>query len=107
MILLIINVVFAEGGYKPREPQCFESVITSPELPGIGIYYDKTNISKEDSSTVPCFAMIRTKLWKLIIRDQGKEELYDLLYDPNETNNLIDVYAYDKVKADLKEQLLM
>jgi len=100
------NAVFAEGGYNPREPQCFEPVITSPELLGIGIYYDKTNIPKEDSSTVARSAMIRTKLWKLIIRDQGKEELYDLMYDPNEANNLIDIYAYDKVKADLKEQLL-
>ena len=100
------NAVFAEGGYNPREPQCFEPVITSPELPGIGIYYDKTNIPKEDRSTVARSAMIRTKLWKLIIRDQGKEELYDLMYDPNEANNLIDIYAYDKVKSDLKEQLL-
>ena len=100
------NVVFAEGGYNPREPQCFEPAITSPELLGIGIYYDKTNIPKEDSSTVARSAMIRTKLWKLVIRDQGKEELYDLMYDPNEATNLIDIYAYDKVKADLKEQLL-
>ena len=100
------NAVFAEGGYNPREPQCFEPVISSPELPGIGIYYDKTNIPKEDTSTVSRSVMIRTKLWKLIIRDQGKEELYDLMYDPNEANNLIDIYAYDKVKADLKEQLL-
>ncbi len=100
------NAVFAEGGYNPREPQCFEPVITSPELPGIGIYYDKTNIPKEDRSTVARSAMIRTKLWKLIIRDQGKEELYDLMYDPNEANNLIDIYAYDKVKSYLKEQLL-
>ncbi len=100
------NAVFAEGGHNPREPQCFEPVIASPELPGIGIYYDKTNIPKEDSSTVARSAMIRTKLWKLIIRDQGKEELYDLMYDPNEANNLIDIYAYDKVKTDLKEQLL-
>ncbi len=100
------NAVFAEGGYNPREPQCFEPVIANPELPGLGIYYDKTNIPKEDSSTVARSAMIRTKLWKLVIRDQGKEELYDLMYDPNEANNLIDIYAYDKVKADLKEQLL-
>ncbi|GAG86140.1 unnamed protein product, partial [marine sediment metagenome] len=45
------NAVFAEGGYNPREPQCFEPVISSPELIGIGIYYDKTNIPKEDRST--------------------------------------------------------
>jgi hypothetical protein len=50
--------------------------------------------------------MIRTKTWKLVIRDSGKEELYDLMYDPNEASNLIDIYAYDKIKADLKEKLL-
>jgi len=28
------------------------------------------------------------------------------MYDPSEASNLIDIYAYDKIKADLKEQLL-
>ena len=100
------NAVFAEGGYNIREPQCFESVIKDPDLPGAGIYYDKTNLQIENPSTVTRSAMIRTKLWKLIIRDGAKEELYDLMNDPNELNNLIDIYAFDKVKADLKEKLL-
>ena len=38
-------------------------------------------------------AMIRNKLWKQIIRDGTNEELYDLMYDPNEVNNLIDIYG--------------
>lgn len=50
--------------------------------------------------------MIRTLLWKLVIRDAGKEELYDLINDPNEKNNLIDNSAHEKIKANLKEQLL-
>jgi arylsulfatase A-like enzyme len=98
--------VFAEGGYNLREPQCFENVIKDPDLPFAGIYYDKTNLQTENPSTVVRSVMIRTKLWKLVIRDGDKEELYDMMYDPSEINNLIDVYAYDKVKADLKEKLL-
>ena len=49
---VIRQSVFAEGGYNPREPQCFEPVISDRDAPGIGIYYDKTNIPKEDQSTV-------------------------------------------------------
>ncbi len=50
--------------------------------------------------------MIRTRTWKLIIRDKGKEELYDLINDPNELENLIDNSEFDKIKTDLKERLL-
>jgi hypothetical protein len=38
--------------------------------------------------------------------DAGKEELYDLRNDPSELYNLIDRYANEEIKNDLKEQLL-
>ncbi|MHA1344483.1 MAG: sulfatase/phosphatase domain-containing protein, partial [Promethearchaeota archaeon] len=101
------DAVFAEGGYNPREPQCFETPVKHIDIPLIGIYYEKTNIPLNNPSTVARSAMIRTKLWKLIIRSNGDEELYDLAYDPNELNNLIDVISYEKVKINLKEKLLM
>ena len=50
--------------------------------------------------------MIRTNNWKLVIRNGAKEELYDLMHDPSESNNLIDISAHVQVKADLKEKLL-
>ena len=102
----IRNAVFAEGGYNTNEPQCFENVIKSPDIPHLGIYYDKTNIPQQQPLTVARSAMIRTQSWKLIIRDAGKEELYNLVHDPNELNNLIDNPAHEKIKTDLKEQLL-
>jgi len=100
------QAVFAEGGYNPREPQCFEPVIPEPDVPGLGIYYDKTNIPKEDLSTVARSAMIRNKNWKLIIRDKGMEELYDLINDPQESYNLIELKEHDVIKTKLKEKLL-
>lgn len=100
------DAVFAEGGYNPREPQCFERQVGSPELPLIGIYYDKTNIPLENPSTVTRSAMIRTKEWKLIIRNGAKEELYNLKADPHELHNLIDDNNYITIKSDLNEKLL-
>ena len=72
----------------------------------MGIYFDKTNIPKDNQSSVARSAMTRTKLWKLIIRDVGKEELYDIQNDPRELKNLIDSSNHDKVKTELKERLL-
>ena len=68
--------------------------------------YDKTNIPQEIRSSVTRTAMVRTKKWKLVIRNGTKEELYNLIDDPQELYNLIDEYDFLKVKADLKEKLL-
>jgi len=100
------NAVFAEGGYNSREPQCFEMVVKDPNIPQIGIYYDKTNIPKENRSTSTRSAMVRTKEWKLIIRNSAMGELYDLMNDPNEINNLIDIEEYSQIKSNLKDKLL-
>ena len=100
------SALFAEGGYDPREPQCYETVIKNPDIPLMGVYYDKTIIPVEKPETVARSAMIRTKLWKLIIRTTGEEELYDLAYDPIESTNLAEIGAYTTTKINLKEKLL-
>lgn len=100
------NAVFAEGGYDTREPQCNEPIIKDPNNPIMGIYYDKTNIPTEKPETVARGAMIRSKLWKLIIRSSGEEELYDLAYDPIESTNLAEIGTYATTKINLKEKLL-
>ena len=64
----------------------------------MGIYYEKTNIQKEIPSLVARSVMIRTDLWKLILRDAGKEEMYDLKSDPNELINIIDNPIYKEIK---------
>ncbi|MHA1488131.1 MAG: sulfatase-like hydrolase/transferase [Promethearchaeota archaeon] len=100
------DAVFAEGGYNIREPQCFEIQVKNPDIPLIGIYYDKTNIALEKPSTVARSVMIRTAEWKLILRNGIKEELYDLIKDPSELNNLINDNVYSKIILELKEKLL-
>lgn len=100
------DAVFAEGGYDLREPQCFETPVKNPDIPMMGIYYDKTNIPEEYPDTVCRSVMIRTILWKMVLRTNGENELYDIQYDPNELNNLYEVQSYEKMKTKLKDQLL-
>ena len=50
--------------------------------------------------------MIRTKEWKYVRRfPYGPHELYDLVRNPYEPNNLIDEEAYKGVRSNLQERL--
>ena len=78
------SAVFAEGGHVPGEQQSFET-----PWPKGTIYYDKTNLQREDPTTLAKSTMIRTKRWKYVARLEGREEeLYDLEADPGELVNL-------------------
>ena len=78
------SAVFAEGGHVPGEQQSFET-----PWPKDTIYYDKTNLQREDPTTLAKSTMIRTNRWKYVARLEGKEEeLYDLEADPGELVNL-------------------
>ena len=49
---------------------------------------------------------VRTRRWRYILYNNGKEELYDHDADPYEWTNLCNEVRYGKVKADLKAKLL-
>ncbi|MDY7041832.1 MAG: DUF4976 domain-containing protein, partial [Chloroflexota bacterium] len=100
------QAVYAVGGYDPREPQCFETGIKSPDDPLLGHYYEKLKLQQDVPSTVARAAMIRTREWKLVMRSAGKEELYDLQNDPQELHNRIDDPACTAIRIELGEQLL-
>jgi choline-sulfatase len=99
--------VFAEGGYNLREPQCFEDPVKNTDIPLMGIYFDKTNIPVEKPDTVSRSVMIRTKEWKLIIRNGIQDELYDLKNDPSEIHNLINDEENLEIINKLKNKLLI
>ena len=50
--------------------------------------------------------MIRNQEWKLILRNSGMEEFYDLKNDPQELENLIDNEKSKQIIGELKETLL-
>ena len=105
--VLAFNSVFSDTRSISLDGRIFfETIIKNPNDPNLGIYYEKTNIPREQPLTVARSVMIRTLEWKMVLRSAEKEELYDLSADPNELNNLIDSSTNTVIKNDLKEQLL-
>jgi choline-sulfatase len=101
------QAVFAVGGYDPREPQCFESGVDSPDDPFMGHYYEKIRLQHDDPTSVARSAMVRTRDWKLVVRSAGLGELYDLRNDPQELHNQIGELSLEPVRQELKDQLLL
>ncbi len=102
------RAVFAEGGYDPHEPHCFEG------CPGgfqdvadkAGIYYLKGLQQQEHRESVCRCAMIRTATHKLVDRPGDVSELYDLAADPHELKNRHGQPRYAAVQRQLERRLL-
>lgn len=101
------RAVFAEGGYDPHEPHCFEGGPWSAvsKIPG-SPYYPKGRLQQEDRDSVCRTVMIRTATHKLIRRTRDIGELYDLEKDPRELHNVYDDPAYASIRRDLETRLL-
>jgi arylsulfatase A-like enzyme len=101
------RAAFAEGGYDPHEPHCFEGkpsdgVAGDPN----GIYYPKGIQQQDHPESVSRATMIRTQTHKLIRRPGGQSELYDLVADPRETCNRIADPGYATIRGELEGRLL-
>jgi arylsulfatase A-like enzyme len=103
------RAVFAEGGYDPHEPHCFEGSRTLPyDIPPTpeSIYYPKGLQQQEHPESSARCTMIRTATHKLICRPGDVSELYDLAADPLELRNVFGQPAYDGVQRALERRLL-
>ncbi len=96
------RAVFAEGGYNIYEPQCFE-----PSRDPTEIYHPKCILEQTEPQTVSRAAMVRTKTHKLILRPNGRSELYSYRSDPNELHNLYDESSAEGVRSELGRLLAM
>ena len=104
----IHSEVFAEGGYDPREPQCYESHIGGIENNLSGIYFHKIQLAQDYPSSVCRTVMIRNEEFKLVLKSMEQEinEFYDLKKDPHETINQIKNSEYSSQIQEMKENLL-
>ncbi len=98
------RAVYAEGGYDPHEPHCFEGrpnarIFEDPNH----IYYPKGVQQQLAPESVCRATMMRTLDYKLIRRPLGVSELYDLRRDPRELDNVYD----DPDCAELRDRMTM
>lgn len=102
------RVVWCEGGYDAREPQCFEGTagFAMFNRPG-NIYYPKMAQQQEQPESVCRGVMMRTPEYKLVIRTNGDNELYDMVKDPQELENRYHWDEYAELTAQLERQMLV
>lgn len=100
------DAAFCEGGRLYGEPQAMELESTASQVPE-GLYWPRVGLQSQDDAPYHTkAAMCRTKTMKYVRRLYEKDELYDLVKDPLEIDNVIDDPAYADVLAQLKDRLL-
>lgn len=69
-------------------------------------YQDQGDTEESGLATIiPSYSGFRTMEWKYIEYASGERELYDLINDPYEMNNLIDAPGYEQTIFSLQSQL--
>lgn len=58
-----------------------------------------------EGSMIPGFYAVRTMDWKYVVYETGEKELYDLVNDPYELNNLAGKGKYREIEAQLAVRL--
>ena len=102
------RAAFAEGGYDPHEPHCFEGrpagdfAKWGPD----NIYYQKGRLQQTHPASVCRAVMIRTAAHKLIYRTADACELYHMAADPGELNNLYGRPEVAGLQQELEARLL-
>ncbi len=86
------RAVYCEGGYDTWEPWCFEpacfaGTAADHPMPEGSDYYPKCRQQQERPDSVCRVVMQRWGDWKLCVRTNGQNELYNLKGDPQEYHN--------------------
>lgn len=104
------DAVFCEGGRLPGEEQSMEKQyskgLTHEEWTR-SLYYPRAVLQRTDDAPYHWkAAMCRTDTHKYVRRMGERDELYDLVRDPQECRNVIDDPEYAGILAVLKERML-
>ena len=98
------RAAFCEGGYNRYEPQDFEPMqdFSTPA----NIYYPKVKLQNDHPETITRATSIRTVDFKMVLRPDGVNELYDLREDPRELHNVYGEQRYSRDLEQLRQQVM-
>lgn len=100
--------VYCEGGYDIHEPHCFEGTKAYAHfMVKDSVYYPKMIQQQEAPESVCRGTMIRNERYKLVIRTNGENELYDMLNDPDELKNLYYMPDMQGLINEMKNEMLL
>jgi arylsulfatase A-like enzyme len=99
------DAVFCEGGRIHGETHAMELESTSHQAPQ-GLYWPRVGLQSREGPEHTKAVMCRTQTHKYVRRLYEKDELYDLVNDPQELQNQIENPIYAGILATLKERLL-
>ena len=105
------RAAYTEGGYDAHEPWCFEptcfkgTYLDFPQVEGTD-YYPKCRQQQEVPDSVCRVLMQRYKNWKLVVRTNGQNELYDMDKDPAENHNLYGQEKFKEIENQLTQKML-
>ncbi|MFP4380754.1 MAG: sulfatase-like hydrolase/transferase [Candidatus Sumerlaeia bacterium] len=97
------DAVFSQGGVEPEAIKNPGQNYQEKILPE---YYGKQQTLIQHPEALLRAHMVRTQTHKLIYRLSGSHELYDLVQDPDELQNVYGQGAYAEVQAALEARLL-
>ena len=99
------DTAFCEGGRRKGETQAMERESGSANG-AFGLYSPRIGLQVTDDGPYHTKAvMCRTRTHKYIRRHYEEDELYDLVKDPSEVENVVDDPAYADVLAQLKDRM--
>lgn len=101
------RTVYCEGGYDTREPHCFEGTPKFQMFMREGtIYYPKMMQQIHNPVSACRGTMMREGRYKLNVRTNGENELYDMQADPDELKNLIGDSAHADRIGSMQSRML-
>lgn len=99
--------VYCGGGHEKPARQRFQAMHGETRIRSRGMLLDKQDTYRQFPESMARARMIRTRTHKMIIRETTDHELYDLLADPWELNNIWGQSGTEQVTQELQLQMLL
>ena len=101
------EAVFADGGHETAmRKRVAPTKHRTGDKPGCYPHHGKQETYSQYPETMARAKMVRTEKWKLVIRETGGNELYDIQSDPHEMINLWGTSDLAPVVMDLQQRLI-